>query len=166
MESLEILHTHRRQVMRRLHAYLRCLGIQDDEVLGRLSDQIMTEPGFDSDSPQLEDRGLQKIFLARDIWFKALSGSPDSSQNDPLVGWRLRAILRRHPEALLCEPDVSSLNAENQARLVAVPRAHQANMPEQPLGSVPAPLRGSFWRGAADALKVAWHQLVHRLVRD
>jgi hypothetical protein len=137
----------------RLRVYLRCLGIDDDAALQRLSERVLQIAGQSGSADNLEQAVISEILRCKEAWFRALSDEAAngmaSSGPDPLTGWRLRMILRKNPDALLCQPDLELCAAAAAAEsrdTRAVPQAHESEMPTQPLEELPAGLQKEFWK--------------------
>jgi hypothetical protein len=98
---------------RRVRAYLRSLGVVDEIAVQRLADQLLASIPQNKDRSVRERLAMDAACGFKEVWYEAFSScfDKDSPRHpDPLAGWRLWAIIRRQPEALLADPDVERIN--------------------------------------------------------
>lgn len=149
MESLDKSTINVSNETRRVRAYLRSLGIEDDQTVGQLTDRIYQH------STQEQSDALEEVFDRKAFWFSAIEehmaqGQPGSG---PLVGWQFRRMIQKHPDAFLGEPDMEALDLPAALTVRATPAIRESEMPPQPLQPLPAGLRLQFWRSVAAGLK-------------
>lgn len=150
MESLNVSNE-----AQRVRAFLRCLGFENDQDTGRLTDRICQHIRQEQTDVDPDKAALEEVFDRRAAWFTAvneymLQGQPGS---DPLVGWHFRRMIQKHPDAFLGEPDMEKLDVPAALTVRATPAIRENEMPPQPLQPLPAGLRLQFWRSVAAGLK-------------
>jgi hypothetical protein len=150
-----VIHTDdsRDAASRRVRAYLRSAGIDDNHALERLAELILELAEQSPAGEPIEQAAMQLVLNRRDAWLTALTGHAAGKGHvpDPFAGWRLKMILRKQPQAFLAEPH--SLGAElDTFEWPAVPEISESQMPAQELGKLPLPLRRSFWRQLSGSL--------------
>jgi hypothetical protein len=135
---------------RRVRAYLRSLGVVDEIAVQRLADQLLASIPQNKDRSVRERLAMDAACGFKEVWYEAFSScfDKDSPRHpDPLAGWRLWAIMRRQPEALLADPDVERINGIGEfGQGYAMPRVLEREMPSQPLGELPVALKKTFWQ--------------------
>lgn len=148
---------------RRIRAYLRCIGINDDTAIERLSEQILSAPDGAGSSDGLEKAAMENILRQTEVWLLALNeyaaknGLP---RPDPLAGRRLRMIVSKDPAAFLCQPDIKVFSdTQVLGYTLAVPEIKKSIMPTQQLGRLPLWLRKEFRQKIVSNLKNVWHKL-------
>lgn len=144
------------RLARRVRAYLRCLGLRDEQVLGELTGRIM-EIAEQARTTTPEQAAMEECFRLKDSCYSAMSEKGNAAAQ-VMVGWQLRAVLKDHPEELLAAREFHTASAQG----LAVPESHQELMPIQPLGDMPAPLRKEFWRKVAWRLRSTGSHLIGR----
>ena len=149
------------RTVQRLRAFLRCLGIEDVHALDRVSERILQAAEAVEDDSAFESAVMDEVFRLEDAWIRGLSESSGACKTaqeaDPFAGWRLRSVLRKHPEALLQSPDPILLDGKAESwERCCTPEIREIRMQHQPLGKMPIGLRKEFWRSIGRRMRSIW----------
>jgi hypothetical protein len=151
MESLEKSTIDSNNETRRVQAYLRCLGFEDDRTVSQLTDRIYQSITQERPDVDPETAALKEVLDRKASWFTAIN--EHMAHSDPLVGWHFRSMMQKHPDAFLSDPGKEALDLPAHLTARATPPIRESQMPPQPLQPLPAGFRLQFWRSVAAVLK-------------
>ncbi len=164
MESLEKSTIDTNNETRRVQAYLRCLGFENDQTVGQLTDGIYTHIRHEKPDTDPETAALEEVLERKASWFTAINEY--MAHSDPLVGWHFRSMMQKHPDTFLSDPGKEALDLPAHLTARATPPIRESEMPSQPLQPLPAGLRLQFWRSVAAVLKGTRQKLMAYLGRE
>lgn len=148
------------EVVARLSAYLRCLGLPAADAQAKASAEVeRCLARADAPGAAVLDSALAGVIDQLDGWLERLGEAAKLPERcaPELLAWHLRPLLAEHPEVFLRNDAPAEAAWVARAGKAAVqawlPEPTPAPMPRQSFGSVSPILQPSRWRALAASLR-------------
>ncbi len=157
-------------VERRIALYCRALGLDHVWVVDEITGDIMSgarQAGHGPDDAEFVRVAVAELMSSMRTCFDRLVPAPDALSPDAreLLPWRMRAVLRQHPEAFYRGGDLTedAQRVLSRAPHPVLPPEHRLDMPAQELGAPLGVFSKLFWKRAGGRLVSLGHAVFRGL---